>query len=203
MQTVSNETKKLITALFEKNLIQLGEFTFKSGIQSPIYCDLRSIISEPEILHLVCNQILQKCKILDFDYICGVPYGAISFAAITAHNLKKPMIIKRKENKDYGLNKLIEGKFETNKKCLLIEDVASTGGSCNETTSVLQERGLHVKDIIVIMAYPKGQRQLTQQGFNVHSLFTFEEIITVFDHSSAITLATKQRLKTFAQTTIA
>jgi uridine monophosphate synthetase len=73
---------------------------------------------------------------LEYDLICGVPYGAFAVATSLSLQAEKPMIYKRKEAKDYGCKKMVEGVFKPNEKCLVIEDVVVYGTSIIETSQV-------------------------------------------------------------------
>lgn len=191
----------LIQQLYENNLIKFGSFTLKSGIQSSIYFDLRAIISFPETLQIVTDIMSSMVKTLDCDLICGVPYGALSFAATTAMQTNKPMIIKRKEVKEHGTKKLLEGIYKPGQKVVIIEDVITSGGSCLETIQTLEQEGLIVTDIVVIMNYTKSNL-LQEKGYHIQALFTFPDVIEYFTQYSELESNTKEQLRIFATQSI-
>ena len=141
----------ILNLLQEKNIIQYGDFKLKSGIKSNIYIDLRKVISFPKLHKEICNKIMEKIN-PDIDLICGTPYGAVSYASYISINSDIPMIFLRKEQKNHGTKKMIEGNYETNSKVVLIEDVTTTGSSIFETVNILEKHGLKVSQIITIIS---------------------------------------------------
>lgn len=169
---------QLIEALYQINAVKFGEFTLKSGNKSNIYLDLRQIVSYPDVLRSVANAIWKKICSCHFELICGVPYTALPIATCISimHNI--PMIMRRKEKKDYGTKQQIEGKFHTGQHCLIVEDVITTGGSILETSAELEEAGLVVKDLVVLINREHGGKaSLERKNYRVFSVFTLREIM--------------------------
>ena len=191
-------TKQLILDLFDKNIIKFGEFTLKSGKQSYIYADVRSAISYPQLFKTICDLFYQQIKDLKFDFLCGVPYSALTFASGVAYANNLPMLLKRKEVKAYGTKKILEGDYNVGQNCLLIEDVITTGASLLETTSVLEEHGLKITDICTLIDRKQGGVQhLEQRGYKVHSLINLQEIIDVLYASGKISAKDKKQAEDF------
>lgn len=101
--------------------------------------------------------------------------------------MRQPMLIRRKEAKSYGTKKLIEGKFESDETCLIIEDVVTTGSSILETTKDLRAEGLVVTDAIVVVDRQQGGgKNLTENGVQMHSLFTLPYLMNVLHEDGKI-----------------
>jgi uridine monophosphate synthetase len=186
--------EKLILDLFDKNIIKFGEFTLKSGKQSYIYADVRSAISHPEIFRHICDLFYERIKELKFDFICGVPYSALTFASGVAYAHSIPMLLKRKEMKAYGTKKILEGDYTEGQNCLLIEDVITSGASLLETTVVLEEHGLKITDICTLIDRTQGGVQkLESQGYRVHSIMNLHQIIDVLYSNGKISAQDKAK----------
>ena len=138
---------KLICDLYDIEAIKFGDFTFKSGIKSKFYIDLRVSMSYPKVARRISQYIWESIPqdLRDqADLICGVPYGALHYANTISQRHNIPMIMKRKEAKDYGTKKLIEGNHLPGQKVLIIEDTITTGGSVKELCQILSDAGLNV-----------------------------------------------------------
>lgn len=168
----------IIDQLFEIEAVKFGKYTLKSGLVSPFYIDLRLIISYPTLLKDLSELIWNKAKNLKKDRLCGVPYTALPLATCLSVTHNIPMIMKRKEIKDYGTKKMIEGVFNPEDTCLIIEDIITSGASIIETVEPLVDQGLCINDIIVIIDREQGGVQnVNKHGFQVHSLLTITNII--------------------------
>lgn len=163
--------------LYKIGAIQFGEFTLKSGQTSSIYINLRKIISYPDLLKNIANAMWQTVDAQAFDLVCGVPYTALPIATSMSIDHHIPMVMRRKEKKDYGTKQLIEGEFSAGQRCLIIEDVITTGGSIIETAHDLKEAGLKIEDVVVLIDREQGGRQNLEKHFRVHSLLTISAIL--------------------------
>ncbi|MDQ8039809.1 MAG: orotate phosphoribosyltransferase [Rickettsiella sp.] len=171
------EKQALIKSLTEINVIKFGEFTLRSGVLSPIYIDLRSIIAYPKILRTVATVLWEYIKDLKPTLLCGVPYTALPIASCISLDQNIPMVICRKEVKDYGTKKQLEGVFEKGQNCLIIEDVVTTGGSILKTIDILKENGLQVTDVVVLVDREQGGREILEEhGYRLHAVFTLNEL---------------------------
>lgn len=167
----------LLEKLQQAQAIKYGSFTLKSGAISPIYIDLRVLVSYPELIKAIGQALWQKINHTHFDFLCGVPYTALPIATCMSIENNKPMVMRRKEAKNYGTKKMVEGNFSANQSCLIVEDVITTGGSVLETAEDLKNSGLLPKTIAVVVDREEGGKQkLEQAGYEVFSLFTLSEL---------------------------
>jgi len=174
------QTKKMILDLFSIGSIQFGSFVLKSGIISPIYIDLRRVISFPKFVKEIRDALWQLASDLEFSLICGVPYTALPLATAISLEYNVPMLMRRKEVKELGTKPSIEGIFNKGQFCLVIEDVITTGQSILETVSPLQNLGIIVKDICVVLNREQsGVKALQKNGLSVHSLISIYEVLEV------------------------
>lgn len=141
----------ILRELVKENIIQRGEFKLKSNQTSNIYINLKNIISFPILNLQICDMIHSKIRD-DNNLICGTPYGAVPFSSYISIKHNIPMIFIRKEQKDYGTKKLVEGNYNQNDKVILIEDVVTSGNSVFETANKLEEHGVIVSQIITVFS---------------------------------------------------
>lgn len=168
-------------------MIKFGEFTLKSGKKSYIYADIRTSISYPSIFKQICNEYAKIMKNIHYDMICGVPYSALAIASAIAYEHAIHMLLKRKEVKEYGTKKILEGSYQPGQNCLLIEDVITTGASLIETTNVLEEHGLKVTDVCTLIDRNQGGREIMiQHGYKLHSIMNLTDIIEVLFEENKI-----------------
>ena len=154
---MTNE-KIVAEKLLQINAIKLSpenRFTWASGIKSPIYCDNRTILSYPYqrdfIKSELCNIVYEAYP--EADLLCGVATAGIPWAAMTADQLKMPLIYCRPEPKKHGLGNQIEGKYDNKQTVVVIEDLVSTGKSSLQVVDVLQQAGLQVVGMVAIFSY--------------------------------------------------
>ena len=188
--------EKLIIELFNKKCIQFGEFTLKDGSKSPIYIDLKNIISFPYILNSILTLLYEKIQLLEFNRLLGIPYGGLVLSSALCSKYSLPMILVRKETKKYGLKKAIEGEYEPKDICLILEDTISTGSSALDFINKIKKYELIVNDIIVICDRRKDSKY-DFGGRGIHSIFTINDIMTTLYKTKSINTKTYDTMKTY------
>ncbi|HQX02178.1 MAG TPA: orotate phosphoribosyltransferase, partial [Anaerolineales bacterium] len=177
MTKLNSSQAALADGLLNAGCIKFGNFTLKSGLSSPIYIDLRRIISFPKLLAQIGEAYLPLLRNLTFDRLAGLPYAAIPIATAVSLQGDYPMIYPRKEVKTYGTKAEIEGEFHAGETALVIDDLATTGGSKFEAIEKLTAVGLVVKDIVVLVDRQSGAKEsLEQAGYSMHAVLTITQL---------------------------
>lgn len=193
-----NNITEIYNLIFEAGCLKFGEFKLKSGIISPIYVDLRLLVSHPKTLAKIGETFAEKCKEIGCDRIAGIPYAGVPLgvAASIAGNI--PMIYPRKEVKAYGTGKTIEGAFNAGEKVIVIDDLITDGASKIEAIAPLKDAGLKVTDVLVILDREQGGKQLlADAGYQLHSLGTLSEIMEVLVFSRKIEKSVQVKVAEF------
>lgn len=174
------ELKQVILQLYEIGAIKFGDFTLKSGMKSPFYIDLRETISYPSLLKSIADLMWEQVKESDFERVCGVPYTAIPIASYLSIKHQLPMLMRRKEIKEYGTKKIIEGSYSTGDRCLVIEDLVTSGASVLETIAPLEVLGVKVSDVVVFLDREQGGREtLKNNGYTLHAVVTISSLFKI------------------------
>jgi len=193
---------ELILKLQEIQAVKFGSFTLKSGIISPIYIDLRLIVSYPGLLQDVGEAIWKKIESIPLDHLCGVPYTALPIATAISLKHQKPMLMRRKEAKGHGTKKEIEGVFRPGEHCVVIEDLITSGASILETVEPLKAEGLKVSHAAVLIDREQGGcRHLEDKGISVHSVMTISTLLRTLYEKGKIDQNTLNRTLEFIRTT--
>jgi len=191
-------TSDLADSLLEASCIKFGEFTLKSGLKSPIYIDLRQIITYPKLLEKVGAAYLPLLKELKFNRIAGLPYAAIPIATAISLQGGYPMIYPRKEVKEYGTRAEIEGEYHPGETVVVIDDLATTGGSKFEAIEKLTAVGLKVRDVVVLVDRQSGAKEsLAAAGFRLHAVLTITELLDHWEKTGKVGKEKIEATRTF------
>jgi len=167
--------------------VKFGEFTLKSGIHSPIYIDLRRLVGYPNILERVAKLYLPLIDKLTFDRLGALPYAALPITSLISLLGKWPMIYPRKEIKEYGTRADIEGIFHPGEKVLVIDDLATTGGSKFEAIDKFSAAGLIVSDIVVLIDRESGALEdLAAAGYKLHAVYKLSGLLEYWQSTGSV-----------------
>ena len=183
----NNELSALADGLLSAGCIKFGKFTLKSGLKSPIYIDLRQIITYPKLLEQIAVAYLPILRSLSFVRIAGLPYAAIPIATAISLAGNYPMIDPRKEVKTYGTKAEIEGEYHAGETVVVIDDLATTGGSKFEAIEKLTGAGLVVKDVVVLVDRQSGAKEsLALAGYSMHAVLTINEMLDYWEANGKV-----------------
>lgn len=172
--------KQISLSLVRNNALKIGDYTLHSGKKSPYYVDLRQSISNPiamdwignSLARIVANEI-GKTKV---DKIMGVPTAGVPFATIVSQKLAIPMLYYRKERKEHGVRKKIEGDMERNDRIVMIDDLITTGQSVIDAAEAAREQGGIVSELVVLLDREQGgQDYIRSCRIEPHVLFRISE----------------------------
>ncbi|HXV66364.1 MAG TPA: orotate phosphoribosyltransferase [Nitrosopumilaceae archaeon] len=173
--------KEFATFLHQNGIIKFGNFTLSSGKSSPYYIDLRLVPSYPhqfrKMVKNLQDLISEEIGFDNFNSLASVPTGGLVIASALAIETVKPLIYVRIKPKEHGTSKLIEGHIQQGMKVIMIDDVATTGGSMINGIKLLKKEGIIVKDAYVILNRLEGAKKgLELEGVKMHQLTDIIEI---------------------------
>ena len=192
--------KEFATFLHQKGIIKFGDFTLASGKKSSYYVDLRFVPSYPhefrKMVKYLENEIAQNIGLEKFDSIVSVPTGGLVIASALAIETVKPLIYVRSKPKDYGTSKSVEGKIHDGMKVVMIDDVATTGGSVVNAIKSLKEVNISISDAYVIVNRMEGAEQsLAELGVKMHSILNILQITEALHEQNLIDQSILEKVK--------
>lgn len=188
----------LAEGLLQAGCIRFGNFTLKSGLQSPIYIDLRQLASYPALLSEVAKAYLPLLKGLQYDRLAALPYAAMPIATAISLQTGQPMLYPRKEAKAYGTKADIEGEFKEGETAVVIDDLTTTGSSKFEAIEKLTSAGLKVTDVVVLVDRQSGAAEALQQaGIKLHAVLTLTRLIDHWEKTGRIPAEQVQAVRQF------
>ncbi|MCH7589060.1 MAG: orotidine-5'-phosphate decarboxylase [Chloroflexi bacterium] len=182
--------------LLQVGCVKFGNFTLKSGLNSPIYIDLRLLASYPKLLSIVASAYRSLISDLAFERLAAIPYAALPIGTAISLQSGVPMIYPRKETKKYGTKSSVEGQFEPGAKVIVIDDLVSSGESKFEAIAQLEAADLKVLDIAVLVDREGGAVEtLADAGYKLHSVFKLSELLDYWERTGTVTKERVQEVR--------
>ena len=197
-----HDNGELADELLVSGCIKFGQFTLKSGLRSPIYIDLRRLVGDPALLARVASAYLPLLRKLTFDRLAALPYAALPIATAISLMGSWPLVYPRKETKTYGTRVEVEGVYHPGERVVVIDDLATTGGSKFEAINKLQAAGMLVSDVVVLIDRQSGASQaLANAGYRMHSVFNLTQLLDYWETAGQVPIEQIQQTRNFIQET--
>ena len=184
---ISENAQKLATQLLDTGSVKFGAFKLKlhetnpDAPLSPIYIDLRIMRSFPNVMATAVGVYREMIKNIRFEILADCPTAATPATAILSYLTARPMISPRKGDKGYGSGAKIDGSFREGQTVLLIDDLITGANSKFESIKTLQDHGLVVKDVVVLVDREQGGAgQLSKAGYTLHSAMKLSELMDYY-----------------------
>jgi orotate phosphoribosyltransferase len=181
---IAGQTAKILLDIKAVNFRPQEPYILTSGWASPVYIDCRWVISflqeRREIIKLSAQLLQSSINMSQVDMLAGGETAGIPYSSWLSEELSKPMLYVRKKPKGFGRNSQIEGNAKENSEVLLVEDLATDGGSKIMFVDALRNSGLVVNDIFVVFfydAFPGAQESMAKAGVNLHFLANWWDVL--------------------------
>lgn len=168
-------TKETLTQLLQSSgALQFGRFTLTSGAISEYYIDIKKASTNPMALREIAKDMAMYTQ--GYDVLAGMELGAVPLVVALSLETNMPYVIVRKEKREHGTSKQIEGLSIKNKKVLVVEDVTTSGGSIVKTIQLIRENQGIVDKVICVVDRESGAKEKIEM-LNV----SFQPLLTVTD----------------------
>ncbi len=198
------KTARLLLDIKAVNFRPEKPYILTAGWASPVYIDCRLVISFPEarqrIMQLAGEKLQREIGFDAIDAVAGGETAGIPYAAWIAEAQSKPMLYVRKKPKGFGRNAQIEGHFDDGERVLLVEDLATDGGSKITFIDALRAAGAEVSDIFVVFyyeAFPGAEETMAGLGINLHYLATWQHVLQAAEEGQYFSAAAIDGVRAF------
>jgi len=168
--------KELVQLLKECGAIQFGKFVLTSGAVSDYYIDIKKASTNPRVLKKISEAMVEYAE--GYDLLAGMELGAVPLVVALSLETNIPYVIIRKEKREHGTSKQIEGGEVKDKKILIIEDVTTTGGSIIKTVKIIRENKGIVDEVVAVVDRENGaEEKLRNVDVSVIPLLSVSDIL--------------------------
>lgn len=186
--------------LADNQILRFGDFTLSGGAKSPYYFDMRLVFGYPRQFRIMIKELEQKISdsvgFDSFDVLGSVPTSGLAICAALGAGMLKPFVYVRSTAKAHGTAKAVEGYYEKGARCLLVDDVATSGGSVRIAADLLREHDITVTDAYVVLDRKEGAEQmLAEHGIKLHSVIDIMQIAGTLHKNDLITDDTMNQIK--------
>ena len=186
--------EQLALTLYDIGAVRFGRFQLHSGKTSPIYIDLRVLVSYPHALRQVAQAYAAVLADLSFDVLAAYPYAGLPIGVAISLEMERPLIYPRKTAKAYGTGKQVEGVWQVGQKAVLIEDLITSGKSVLEAMAALKAAGILIQEAVVLINRQQdGVQVLQEHGYQVHCLMTLAQLLAALEKHER--LPAKERMR--------
>ena len=198
------EAAKILLDIEAVNFRPEEPYVLTAGWASPVYIDCRKLISFPaertRMMELAVETLERDADVAAMDAVAGGETAGIPYSAWIAHAMDKSMLYVRKKPKGFGRNAQIEGHMPEGSHVLLVEDLATDGGSKINFVNALRGAGATVSDVFVVFfygAFPGALDTLEQAGVKMHYLAVWQDVLEVAEQRQAFSPEAIQGVKDF------
>lgn len=185
-QVVAELVAKMLWEIKAVHFSAAQPYTLSSGMKSPVYIDMRKLISFPRIrsavMDFAASTIMREAGFEAFDAVAGGETAGIPFAAFLSERLSLPMIYCRKKPKGHGRNAQIEGHMPEGARVLVIEDLTTAGGSMFTFIDAIRAAGGVIDHGIALFYYgifPEAEQRFENGKVALHYLATWRDVLAV------------------------
>jgi len=182
--------RELAEIIVSREALLFGEFTLSSGLKSNYYLDLRRLLGDGRVYRRVLEFLAEKAlrELGDFDVIIGVATAGIPWASGLALMLGKGLAYVRSEVKQHGTSKVVEGAPKPGSRCIIVDDVATTGASLELAVKSLESICSVMGALVIVDRLQGAKERLESHGIKLVSLLTVKELLGCTQLESTINL---------------